>query len=412
MNSRSSFVCWLCVLLTLLLQRSLPSAALTVQYRFLKWRITRTKEDCDNLCVYGTCTQVSIFTLKLGNKNVSLNTSQRVIENPGGSNPPGEGPENIVSNLMTKWIDTDFGCCQNCHLMGIDAQFAPGISELIFDAGPDYKYTFDGYQYATANDYPGRDPADWKFFGSTDNATWILLDDRCGFSAPESRFNFTQVFSVTSGSPRPTPTGSSSSSITQTPTKTSTPTTTTTMSQSVSSTKTSTDSSSASSSPTASATTSPSNTRTPTKTFTSTFTPTPTPTRTASCSLPSTPTQSATPTTTPSPSRTMTPTSTSTFSSTLTVTQTITPTRTSSPTRTQSPTTTLSATASASSTVTQTRSETSSSSPSVTMTPTRTSSSTPTPSCSGTVTASPSLSPIRQYRRIQLPAQRPKRRSK
>ena len=80
------------------------------------------------------------------------------VENPGGSNPMSEGPGNLVDGSMdTKWFDHNARPLV-CQLHGC--------------------WKLEGYSFATANDYDGRDPVRWRLDGSRDGREWIVLDDR------------------------------------------------------------------------------------------------------------------------------------------------------------------------------------------------------------------------------------------
>ncbi len=80
------------------------------------------------------------------------------VANPGGSNPAAEtAPNADDNNVLTKWLDFNKGA-------------------LVYDYGANV--LIDAYQFATANDVPGRDPVRWTLEGSTDNINWVLIDDQ------------------------------------------------------------------------------------------------------------------------------------------------------------------------------------------------------------------------------------------
>lgn len=60
-----------------------------------------------------------------------------------------------------------------------------GSSTLLFDLGA--AYPFQSYNFFTANDTVGRDPANWTLEASNDNVNWTLLDTRTGFVATATR---------------------------------------------------------------------------------------------------------------------------------------------------------------------------------------------------------------------------------
>lgn len=89
--------------------------------------------------------------------------------NPGGSNPAGQGPGNVLDdNLGSKWCDSNRGA-------------------LMLDFGAPVRV--DGYGWATADDQPARDPVRWRLEGSDNGSTWTLLDDRtqADHQVPETR---------------------------------------------------------------------------------------------------------------------------------------------------------------------------------------------------------------------------------
>ena len=91
--------------------------------------------------------------------------------------PDGEGPENAVDgNLETKWLDWRAGF--NANKKQREAVY------LEFNFKSPRKVS--GYAWYTANDFPERNPASWRFLGSNDGENWIELDKvtrfySCGF---------------------------------------------------------------------------------------------------------------------------------------------------------------------------------------------------------------------------------------
>jgi hypothetical protein len=105
-----------------------------------------------------------------------LIAAQPAVTNPGGNNPDGEGPANLVDgNTATKWLDFN-------------------RSPLVFHFGT--PVAVHHYGFTTANDVPGRDPVRWRFEGSNDGINWTLLDDRsmASVSYPETRFASHEFF--------------------------------------------------------------------------------------------------------------------------------------------------------------------------------------------------------------------------
>lgn len=53
------------------------------------------------------------------------------------------------------------------------------------------------YQFTTGNDADGRDPLDWKFYGSDDGKQWVELDSRMGMQFRKRRTNYRFYFENT-----------------------------------------------------------------------------------------------------------------------------------------------------------------------------------------------------------------------
>ncbi|SDM57569.1 gliding motility-associated C-terminal domain-containing protein [Pedobacter steynii] len=83
-------------------------------------------------------------------------------ENTGGANG-GEGSSKFIdNNIATKWLI-------------FAAQTGQNLSAVYEPKGA---YVVTGYTLSTANDASGRDPKNWRFEGSDDNAAWTVLDTR------------------------------------------------------------------------------------------------------------------------------------------------------------------------------------------------------------------------------------------
>lgn len=138
-------------------------------YRYWRWQITKTK----TMPPDSNCTAVSEFVFQLNGLDVQSITSTATVTNPGGSNPVGETPPNVVdNNLSTKALDLNFVTNGN-------------ITSFIFTfATPQ---TFSGYRWATANDFESRDPAAWTVSGSIDGINWVVVSTVINFTATSSR---------------------------------------------------------------------------------------------------------------------------------------------------------------------------------------------------------------------------------
>jgi hypothetical protein len=151
-------------------------------FRYLIWYITDNKDGSEDI-------QVSELALSLHGNPIEW-PEATTLENIGGSSPEDEEVEYLIDgNLDTKWLDWDFGF--------------NGDSLVVIDLGTEV--AFDGYIWATGNDYPDRDPSSWQLLGSNDygaigdlgvwNEDWTLLDSRENEIVTDER----RVFVNTSG---------------------------------------------------------------------------------------------------------------------------------------------------------------------------------------------------------------------
>ncbi|TKC61373.1 T9SS type B sorting domain-containing protein [Pedobacter hiemivivus] len=83
-------------------------------------------------------------------------------DNSGGANAAEGSSKFIDNNISTKWLV-------------FNAQVGQSLSAVYAPKGA---YIVTGYTLSTANDSPARDPKDWRFEGSDDNAAWTVLDTR------------------------------------------------------------------------------------------------------------------------------------------------------------------------------------------------------------------------------------------
>ena len=149
-------------------------------FRYLIWYITDNKGSSDYI-------QVSELALHLGGNPIEW-PEGTVLENINGYSPDDEEVEYLIDgNLNTKWLDEDFDW--------------NGGSVVVIDLGT--QVTFDGYIWATGNDYPDRDPSSWQLLGSNDyvaigdlgvwNEDWTLLDSRENEIVTDDRRVFVNV---------------------------------------------------------------------------------------------------------------------------------------------------------------------------------------------------------------------------
>lgn len=143
----------------------------TPYFRYVKWQITAVRQS-------GSSFQASEFNVRIGTDNVSM--SGTTVTNPGGSNPNGEGPDNLVDGSTgSKCLDFNMAN-------------SPFTTTLIFDMGS--QKFFDGYRWATANDSPERDPVSWTVSASNDNVTYTTYDTITNYATPTSRFTYVGPF--------------------------------------------------------------------------------------------------------------------------------------------------------------------------------------------------------------------------
>ncbi|MDO8563827.1 MAG: hypothetical protein Q7R87_02375 [Nanoarchaeota archaeon] len=184
MKYRSFF--FVLVLSLLLILTFAESVEASVSYRYVKWEVTKRKSATDN-CASTYCIQAAEFVLIYSNASVSW-PSGTTAANPNGKNPVTETPAKAIdSSTSTKWLDQNF-------TLGVASQ--TGHSNLSIDTGASNTVTFDAYKWATANDATERDPVSWNVYGSNDNSTWTLLDNRSGESITATRNTYTSNYSL------------------------------------------------------------------------------------------------------------------------------------------------------------------------------------------------------------------------
>lgn len=138
-------------------------------FRYWRWQITKTR----TMPPDANATQVSEFVFQLNGVDKQTITSTAVVTNPGGNNPVGETPPNLVdNNLTTKVLDLNFISNGN-------------VTNFIFTFSS--PQSFSGYRWATANDFQDRDPASWSVSGSTNGTTWVVLSSVSNYVATSAR---------------------------------------------------------------------------------------------------------------------------------------------------------------------------------------------------------------------------------
>lgn len=104
-----------------------------------------------------------------------LSVSKDNPDGPGGV----EGSEKLVDgDTTTKFLIKEF--------QSVNIDFSFDSAKLVAS-----------YQLTTGNDFDGRDPLDWVFYGSNDGKDWIELDRRMGMQFRERRTNYRIYFKNT-----------------------------------------------------------------------------------------------------------------------------------------------------------------------------------------------------------------------
>lgn len=136
-------------------------------YTYYRWQITQTKVMPPD----ANAVQAAEFVFQIGGVDQSM--AGVTVTNPSGSNPSGETPSNLVdNNLTTKVVDLNF--VSNGNVSNFIFQFSSAKS-------------FNGYRWATANDFEDRDPKSWTIAGSNNGTTWTTLSTVSNFTATVAR---------------------------------------------------------------------------------------------------------------------------------------------------------------------------------------------------------------------------------
>lgn len=139
-------------------------------YTYYKWQITATK---GTPTPYDGYLQAAEFVFQYAGIDQTATTDSATVTNPGGSNPVGEEPPKLVdNNLTTKCVDLNFTTNGS-------------VSIFVFQFSS--PKLFNGYRWATANDFEARDPKSWTLAGSNDGTTWTTLSTVSNFTATSTR---------------------------------------------------------------------------------------------------------------------------------------------------------------------------------------------------------------------------------
>ena len=139
-------------------------------YRYIRWTITNLTGPNPN------SVQASQINLYIQNVLWTVPDASVSSTNPGGRNPVGEEPKNLVDgSVLKKWLDFNIisGSSITQSIILIDLSVQKSVT---------------GYNWYTANDVPQRDPISWKLEGSTDSSSWVLLDSVQNYPTTDTRF--------------------------------------------------------------------------------------------------------------------------------------------------------------------------------------------------------------------------------
>jgi len=145
-------------------------------FRYYKWEINNIRGGVNQGS--NSFPQASEFVFTADGVNQSM--SGVTVTNPGGSSPVNEEPPKLVDgNTGTKFLDLN--------------DFTGRSTIVVFDFTT--TRTFNGYNWATANDVTARDPRTWNISGSNNNADWFLLHAVVDFFATTSRNTYNSGWS-------------------------------------------------------------------------------------------------------------------------------------------------------------------------------------------------------------------------
>jgi hypothetical protein len=141
---------------------------------------------------------------------LAISCSKDTVRNPGPDPDPGSGtdsgsnniPELDITSKATLTVSKDNpdgpnGVEGSTKLVDGDTTTKFLIKDFT-TANIDFKFDsaklVASYQFTTGNDFDGRDPLDWKFYGSNDGKSWTLLDTRMGMQFRHRRTNYRFYF--------------------------------------------------------------------------------------------------------------------------------------------------------------------------------------------------------------------------
>ena len=145
------------------------AASADVTYQYFRYTPTTLRGPGEN--------SVQISEFRFIDNGTPIGVAGVVVTDPGGDSPGGEGPEKLIDgNTGQKWLNFN--------------KVTPVVFEFTVPV------TIDTYNFATAGDAPERDPLSWKFEGSANGSSWVLLDVRTNFATTTDRETYQSGFSL------------------------------------------------------------------------------------------------------------------------------------------------------------------------------------------------------------------------
>lgn len=145
-------------------------------YTYWRWMITGAR---------GPTTMIQVSEFRFQKNGVTDAMTGVTVTNPGGSNPGGEGINNLSdNNTSNKWLDFNFS--------GNNAVPSVGTSTVIWQFST--AKSFNGYIWHTGNDSSERDPTTWTISGSNNGSTYTTLHTVTGATITSSRNSLAGTF--------------------------------------------------------------------------------------------------------------------------------------------------------------------------------------------------------------------------
>lgn len=163
-----------------------------VTFPYLRWTIKHVRQQnaADGVSEFISTTGASEFELLSDGTPLDWDGTVTAT-NPSGSNPVGQGPGELVDNVVSAG-SAFFDTASKTN----GATFTQGLTRVTIDCGVGNSVTFNGYRWATGTGSDLRDPTIWKLYGSNDGTTWDLLDTRSGETIPTARNTYTAEFPI------------------------------------------------------------------------------------------------------------------------------------------------------------------------------------------------------------------------